>query len=610
MKNKHYNIACVLLLLLQFTGCQPEEEEVDSDLVKSPNESNGNPGSTKNYALSSDSKKFYYTTQSLDREPADDVDSHVYPAAATPVIIDAAAVTTLASLTQVAQSYTGFTAAASVGSSILTTAIDSTDSTRSASIKLLEEPTSCSSDVVPLTCEVDLVNTEQLNLTDIDMSGVTNDTENFKVKLNDGEATVPIAHHKISVPQAFQNGGTLLEAVSSSNKIFFSTSQALGGGSFTNSVHITDINTKSARWIFKPNPNLTHGDRIKNLAALGDNFYFTASDSLVDFDLFKYEPATDTLSRLSSETDLREAGLFVKFNNHLYFTATRDGHAHKKLFKIDTSGLITQLTNLCANTDDVLNEMIATSKGLYAQLADPNGCGSNSRIIARINADDSIQELTYASSYQTESYMGSVIEVEDDVYFAAGSTSGFYIFKDNLDGTIDPINRYHPTEKFVYANGALYWKAYQFSNYHIMKYKLSDQSLTKLSIGNQTLLYDYFTVGDRAYVFAKQNDDRKKLFRMNDNDTLQKVASINTPAFDDEFISPQFYKGELYFLGLKNGVGNKVYKFSADEQIVQLSDFRPGGSDADKFHFHAKSTDIGIIFSSFGLEVSGIFIIE
>lgn len=608
MKSQKYLFLVILAILI--SGCfKKGGKSSGTSQTGQQVETGGGSGGGTSISLDSNSPTFHYTFNNIST-PRNGVSvvSPSFPSAGSPSIDTTGVITSLAAVAEPAELLPTAENAIQDTTASASAVVNQQATTRTHQVLLQSDATSCSSSM-SLECSIDSGNAKQLNLTNINTSTFTSSTTNFTLTVNGGTVTVPMTQNKITLMQNHDSASSNIqlesrvigEAVALGNKIYF-TGQASLSGSFYQSLYVVDKTTTESKLIFNPYQSLLSGGNVKNLKAFNNELYFTARTSTSgDFHLLKYNPTTDTITRLSSDSVLLNASLFTVHNNFLYFKANSTG-GYAKLYKISTTGAIKQLTDICSNKSDVGQQMISTSIGLYISLSDSSQCGTSNTYFAvtRLKNDDTAVPLSiYNPGAVDNTYdgIGSVHETGGKVYLSVGGN--YYIYRDDNTNTLTPLVRKGgwgtqlvPAQYFVGNSTDLYWTV----NDMILRYNIADGIVRRIYKSGGIITGNVISFNNNAYILYNTFSTYKKLYKIASNDNLQLIADIY-PSGPDDYSNMYKYNNELYFYS-KNASGyGKFFKLTAKDVIHEVSNIQNGQSDCTSSCVTV-GTSSGIIFSS------------
>ncbi len=615
MKNK--SLLFLVAVLFLSSGCLLKKNKsaspVSTNTSKSTNTGGGGgtggTGGGSSVTVDPSTLKFHYALQISNNNAGVVVVSPAFPSAGSPVIDSASAVTTLVAPSEPVDQAPVVTYVAQQSTASAVAVTNALGTPRSHDILLTTNATSCSS-TMSLNCVVNSGNPKLLNLSTIDTSTFTASTTSFSLTVDGGSLSVPMGQNLISKMQNHDatSGAiqlefrTIGEGVALGDYIYFTGNASISGSNIS-ALYRVHKTTHDARLVFNPNQGLSGGGQVRYLQIYNNELYFTARTSTTgDFGLIKYNPTSGAITRISSDVDLLNASLLTVHNNFLYFKANSTG-GFARLYKMNTTGNIKQLTNLCANKSDVGQKMISSPIGLYVSLSDSTQCGTTNTYFAvsRIKNDDTIVPLSIYSPGivdNTNDGLGSITDYNGAYYFSGGNN--YFLYQDNNDGTTTPLIRKGgwgaipvPITKFVKAGSSLYWVGPS----NLFRYDLVSKTINR--IYNATGFYDsdFFSLGNSAYILFRPMSGLRKIYKIDSNDNLQLVSDINGAANDD-ILSRNEYNNELYFYS-KNAAGfYKFFKMTSDSRVFEISDITSGSNEAPAGTYNITGTSAGIFFSS------------
>lgn len=609
MQNKR-NLLFLILVLI-FSGCFKKSNKssgttTTGQKVETGGGSGGSGGST--ISLDTNSPTFHYTLNVNNVRTGVAVTSPSFPSAGNPSIDTSSMITSVTAVAEPGDQLPTLNIASSASNAGASAVVNQQATTRTHQILLQTDATTCSSSMT-LNCAVDGTNAKQLNLTNIDTSTFSASTTNFNLSVNGSTLNVPMVQNKVSVMQNQDPGSStsqlefriIGEAVSLGNKIFF-VGQTSISGSIYNSLYIADKTTTETKLIFNPFQSLLSGGNVKNLQAFNNELYFTARPSSTgDFYLLKYNPTTDTITRISSASSLLNASLLTVHNNYLYFKANSTG-GYNKLYKISTNGAIKQLTDICSSKSDVGQQLISTSIGLYVSLSDSSQCGNSSSYyaVSRLKNDDTVVPLSVYNpgvNDTTNDGIGTVYDSNGKTYLSVGDS--YYLYRDDNTTSLVPLVRKGgwgtqsvPAKIFAANSSNIFWTA----NDTIVRYNISNGQIYRIYKPTGTMTGDIIAFNGNAYILFNTFSTYKKLYKIASNDNLQQIADIYSGGADD-YTNRYIYNNEMYFYNKDSSGYGKIFKLTTNDVVHQVSNIKNGESDCTSSCSIVGTTN-GIIFSS------------
>lgn len=598
----------VLSLVFLIIACQPKKEE-DAGIISGGNTTDDTP-TTNSLQLATGSPSLVFVKSVTPAGPA--VNSgNVSPSLPADGVVSIDTSKIIASIplpatvpdagdTSVDYSQTSEASSPNSASSAL-------EATRTLSVKVTETATSCTPPAT-YVCAVDSTDDKKLNISSIDTSSFSATTTYFGITVNGVDLNVPVKTNTLSsvlgdevyIKTHFSN---VKDAVALGDYIYvLGFHVALGQSKYSlQRIHKT---TRQAEFLYHTDAHPYHGT-LKSIAAFNGKIYFGAKPYLAtDFRFLVYDPDSKTLEQISSSTQLLNPERFLVYNNNFYFIANDSGSG-KRLYRMNNSGQIFQLTNSCGGGSDIGFKYHPTSRGIYMTLFRPGACGD--RVAGVLKTDDTFEGFAVYSPYSDPDYdgLGTVKEINGKVYFTAGQNR--ILYRDNADGTVTQLTHYDagysgaaPTYDFASNANGIYWVG---PYARIWKLDPATDSLTKIDVGyNWNLENELIKLGDEVLVAASHSTGWKKYNRILASDNISHYMTTNT-AGNDKLFEVGIYKGERYYLGYNNK-GWKFWKGTSDGKLYLASDLIPSERDfdsgwvPDQNVYEAFVTENGIVLST------------
>lgn len=582
---KYFLLTCSVTLALLSLGCIEEEKKKDTASTDGGGSSGGGGGgSSPSVSLDSASKKFHFTVTNLTTRAATAPVFASFPAAGNPTIDNSSPNTNLTEPAEPTQTVIYNTTKLGTVSESIQPSIDQNANSRSHSLLLTADATTCTSSM-DLACAINGTNAKQLDLTSIVTTGFTASTANLSLTVNGSPLSSPTfinSHLKAQNHDTTYSQRLAREAVALGDYIYFNGWNSISGSETTAlfRVHKTTLDTEV---VLNTNPGFGTTADTSHLTAFNGALYFRArTSSLAKYQLIKFDPVSSTLTQVSSTTTLLNPRSFHVFENNMYFFA-ENSSGYTKLYKMNSSGGIKQLSDLCPTANEAGLKMISSSTALYVSLISPLRCNDSVKrwIISRVNADDSLTALHYydsGSTFLVDDGLREVILYNSKNYLNIG-LSGL-LYRD--DGTqlyraihYDTFGRpTTPVAGLSIVNGYLYYKvANSVSEGGNKIFRYDGVSGEIREVNTENILPDVKMIrsfNNKLYVTMKNPGNWYKLYRLDANDNFVRVSDFN-PGSGDDIISDFIYNNELYFFAKAAGGVYRVHKVSADETLHQVT---------------------------------------
>lgn len=562
----------VFIILTLTTSCLEKKEE---EIVETPSTDGGSGGGGSSIAVDASSLVFQFTKQD-DTDPANSGAAvHTIPAITSPSIDTAAVITTMVKPTLPAQNDKFPSATDGVFSVSAASVVNMTADLRTHQVVLNAAVTTGCTTAASLTCTVNVSETTKLDLSDILYSALTTALDYFTFDVNSVSVQVPVQAYSAKAMGDINRTNdnlNVVELVEIGNYLYAVDLRIISGSTIKRLIQI-DKTANTTVMLLEP-----INGRVENIFAFNNKLYMSANVSSGTKYFLQYNPANDTFTNLSGGgTTLTAPRTMTLFNNQMFFVA-KDVSGYDRLFKMDTTEQIYQVTQFCSANEGYY-QMFVVNGALYTEGRDPNACG-NDFITFRLNTDGTVVPLTYSTGNNFDSTMRKPILFNNKVHVANEFGN---MHSDNGDGTVTNVNgsQFQPV---TYATGAVVSGTLIYTN-QLSTAKIfqmaTSGTIKNLPTHNLFGQYASEAIGynNEFYYLGKNSDNYDKLFKVQSSGDIVQVSNINGNAGHDTLSKMTIYDNELYMIMRGSGGHKKLHKIGTDGRLQQVFAWNSGTDD-------------------------------
>lgn len=305
------------------------------------------------------------------------------------------------------------------------------------------------------------------------------------------------------------------------------------------------------------------------------------------------------------------------FNGELYFSASINENYHRKLFKVNSAGVISQVSNINDGERDDPSQLIVVNNELY--FISQNGSFNNK--LFKVNAAGVVSQVTNINDGQSDE-ISFLTEFNNELYFKA-TTPTFHdkLFKVNSLGAVSQVTNIRAgnsdsINNLTVFNGHLYFSARINASNHVKLMKVNAagvvSQVSNTNNGgrdNPSSLTIYS--GNLYFVANSDLSNNRKLFKINSLDEVFQVSNI-LDGSDDNLSHLKVFNNELYFQAPNSVSNSKLFKINDSGVITQVSNIYDGERDDpyDLFEFNNElyfvANDLAYNSKLFKVNIAGV----
>lgn len=324
-------------------------------------------------------------------------------------------------------------------------------------------------------------------------------------------------------------------------------------------------------------------------------FYFGMYDANTRYRLFKLT-AAGALYQVSNinanSSDLPQpnstdgAYNLVVFNNELYFAGINSAGL-SKLFKINTSGVITQVSNIFTSPSTSGNDepkyLTLFNNQLYFVAGYNGQFGSDYNTkIYRLNSLGSISQVSNVRDFNND-IPRELTVFNGELYFTAEPASLVKkLYKVTAAGVVTRVSNTSGVagnsdeiSALTVFNGNLHFGAMnsagRFKAHRITPGQVITQVADTNSLGNDLSSPQFVEFNNDLYFASQDSNYKMKLYKLTTSGAVIQVTNINGSANNDQPYNLVVYKNELYFSAAQ-GSSNYTLKLNTSGVVSRVLD--------------------------------------